>query len=239
MLSRKYWNSLTNGFCKMTTVLYVWDLPLRLFHWLLVLTLGASYVTGKQGGLWLDWHARFGLFIIALLVFRIVWGFNGSTYARFANFFPTPGRLKKFFSSAWSGIGHSPLGALAIFALLIVILAQAVSGLFAMEDESEFYGPLNGLVSSEWSERLTAWHARFIYALILLSALHVTAIAYYRIIKRKDLMTPMLSGRVVTASAYASAVVSGGGWLAFLLAMGIAALVAWLISSETLLRWFF
>lgn len=222
----------------MTAVLYVWDLPLRLCHWLLAAALAASYVTGQQGGLWLDWHARLGLFILALMVFRLVWGFVGTTFARFASFYPTFRRLKEHLAASSPKPGHNPFGALAIFSLFLAVLAQAGTGLFAVEDESEFYGPLNALVTSSVAEKLTAWHAKLIYLLLVLTLLHMGAIAYYWLGKGRNLVAPMLNGKCAVAADVAPPVIDGGGWPALLLALGIAAMTVWLVGSGTVVQWF-
>lgn len=209
----------------------VWDLPLRLFHWLLVLAITSAWITAELGGLWLDWHAHFGIFIFALMVFRITWGFMGTTYARFGSFFPTPKRFSDFFSSGWSGFGHSPLGALSVFILLGLILAQAGLGLFAMNDEIEFHGPLYDLVSSSWSERLTGWHHQLFNILAILIGMHVMAIGYYTGFKRKNLVLPMITGKVCVADDMFIPPIRGGGKIQLLFSITLAGVVFWYIES--------
>jgi len=112
----------------------LWDLPTRLFHWSLALAVGAAVVTGQVGGNLIDWHGRIGLFIVGLLAFRIVWGIVGSTYARFAQFFPTPAKIKAYLAGRWAGEGHNPLGALSVFGLIFLLTVQVATGLFANKD---------------------------------------------------------------------------------------------------------
>jgi cytochrome b len=131
----------------------VWDLPTRLFHWTLFVAVTISLLTGLQGGNWMVWHERTGLLVLGLLTFRLIWGVLGSTYARFAQFFPTPRSLLAYLRGHWHGEGHSPLGALSVFALLLVLLFQAGSGLFSTDD-IVFDGPLHDLVSSDLSQEL-------------------------------------------------------------------------------------
>ncbi|MFT4045854.1 MAG: cytochrome b/b6 domain-containing protein [Solimonas sp.] len=173
----------------------VWDLPLRLFHWLLVLAVLVAYVTGEWGGAeYADWHARSGEAILGLLVFRLLWGFIGPETARFASFWPTPARLRAYFAKRWQGAGHNPLGAFAVIALLGVLAAQVGTGLFA-NDDIAFTGPLASLVSKARSDALSGWHQRLFYALAALVLLHVAAIAFYEVFLKKRLVLPMLSGR--------------------------------------------
>lgn len=218
-------------------LIHLWDLPLRLFHWLLVIVLVAAFVTGEVSGLWLYWHSYFGVFILALITFRIAWGFLGSTYARFTTFIPTPSRWKEFVSSGWSGVGHSPLGGLSVFALLGITLAQAGLGLFANNDDFDFHGPLYGLVSNFHSDRLTHWHTQLINVLSILVGLHVIAILYYTCIKRKDLVLPMITGTTFVAEKAAYKPVYGGGMVRFLLAITIAGTVFLGIKSGILLQY--
>src|SRR5574343_486677 len=96
----------------------VWDLPTRAFHWTLAVTVLVAVVSGQVGGNWIDWHARCGLLAVGLVVFRLVWGVVGSTYARFAQFFPPPARIRAYLAGDWQGEGHNPLGAASVFALL-------------------------------------------------------------------------------------------------------------------------
>ena len=220
------------------TKIRIWDLPLRLFHWLLVIAVVAAYVSGELGGFWLFWHARLGLFILALIVFRIAWGFLGSTYARFASFFPTPTRLSAFISSGWSGIGHNPLGALSVFALLGVTLAQAGLGLFIGNDDVAFHGPLSDLISPIWTDRLTGWHGRLVTVLAVLIGLHLIAIGYYTCLKHKNLVYPMITGNAWVADKVSVQTIYGGGKVQLMLAVTIAGMAFWCIESGAMLRWF-
>ena len=217
--------------------IHIWDLPLRLFHWLLVVTIVASYIATELGGLWLEWHSHFGVFTLALIVFRIAWGFLGSTYARFSSFVPTPARLHIFFSSKWSAVGHNPLGALSVFALLGLILIQSGLGLFAVNDEIDFHGPLYDLVNAAWSDLLTSWHAQGFNALLLLIGLHVSAIVYYAWLKHQNLILPMITGRTNVANNTVIHPIRGGGKIQLLISVAIAGWVFWSIESGALLRW--
>jgi cytochrome b len=195
----------------------LWDLPTRLFHWLLVLAIVASIVSGQLGGNLIDWHGRIGLFVVGLLVFRLIWGVVGSTYARFMTFFPTPGRVRAYLRGEWRGEGHNPLGAFSVFAMLGLLTVQVTTGLFANDDIS-FVGPLFELVDKSLSNRLTGIHQWVANGLFVLIALHVAAIAFYFRVKKQDLIKPMVTGwKVGDGEAR-----RGGGWLAFVFAIVVA-----------------
>ncbi len=178
-----------------TRKVLLWDIPLRLFHWLLVVSVVAAVITGEKGGNLIVWHGRLGLLIIGLLAFRLVWGLIGSTYARFAQFFPTPSSIKSYFQGKWHGIGHNPLGALSVFALLGLLTAQATTGLFS-NDDIAFHGPLMSLLGGEWSVTLTHWHHKIKKLIILMVLLHIGAIVFYVRFKKKNLVVPMVTGYI-------------------------------------------
>lgn len=198
----------------------VWDLPTRLFHWLLVAALLGAVITGQLGGGLIEWHGRLGLLIVGLVVFRLVWGFAGSTYARFAHFFPTPARVKAYLAGQWRGEGHNPLGALSVFALILLLTAQVLTGLFA-NDDIAYVGPLFDLVDKALSNRLTGLHHRVANLLIALVVLHVAAIAFYGHVRKKKLLKPMLTGWKHQAEADGESA-RGGSLPAFVLAVLIA-----------------
>lgn len=196
----------------------LWDLPTRLFHWLLVTAVAAALVSGQLGGGLIEWHGRIGLAIVGLVAFRLVWGIVGSTYARFAQFFPTPGRLLAYLRGDWQGAGHNPLGALAVCALLALLAAQASSGLFA-NDDIAFVGPLYNLVGRDLSERLTGLHHLIADLLIGLVALHVAAIVFHVRVRKHNLLQPMLTGQQAGEGESAR----GGSLGALIVALLIAA----------------
>ncbi len=201
----------------------VWDLPTRLFHWLLVAALLGAVITGQLGGGLIEWHGRFGLAIVGLVAFRLVWGIAGSTYARFAHFFPTPARVKAYLAGQWRGEGHNPLGALSVFGLILLLTAQVLSGLFA-NDDITFTGPLYDLVGKDLSNRLTGLHHRLSNLLIALVVLHIAAVAFYGHFKKKKLLKPMITGWKSEAEGESA---RGGGWLAFVVAALIAGLAVY------------
>ena len=180
----------------------VWDLPLRLFHWLLVACLVGSFVSVKAG--WMDWHFRFGYGALTLIVFRLLWGFVGPRYARFSSFLFKPSALLAQLRGAPDAprtLGHSPTGSLSVFALLAVIAIQASAGLFASDDIAS-EGPLARLVANAFVEQATWLHHTNQLVILALVALHLLAILFYRIFKRQSLVKPMVVGdRLLPASS--------------------------------------
>lgn len=207
----------------------VWDLPLRLFHWLLVVSIIAAYITGELNGLWLEWHAKVGLFVLGLVIFRILWGFMGTTYVRFATFFPSQQKIRNYFKGHWHGLGHNPLGALSIFAMLSLIFAQVLTGLFAYNDEIEFYGPLASLISESWSRRLTHWHEEIFDILMVVIVMHLIAIVYYLVIRQKNLVRSMITGQAQIPEQITPHPITGGGVVRLIIAVAVAVLVVGLI----------
>lgn len=178
----------------MTTIrIRLWDLPLRLFHWSLVASVLGAIISGLIGGNCIVWHGRLGLMVVGLLAFRVVWGFAGSTHARFSTFWPTRAKLFAYLRGEWHGVGHNPLGALSVFALLGLLSLQVASGLIA-NDDIAFSGPLYPLINKALSDAATGWHRLAVNALYLLLALHVAAIAFHACIKRQNLLRPMITG---------------------------------------------
>ncbi len=208
----------------------VWDLPTRLFHWSLVVLVVAAFVTAKVGGNAMAWHGRLGLAILGLLVFRIAWGFVGSTYARFAQFVRGPAAIRAYLKGEWRGQGHNPIGALSVLALLGVLAAQAATGLFA-NDDIAFEGYLYPLVGSELSGKITGIHHLLEKALMLLVALHVGAIVFYARVRKHNLVKPMLTG---WADGKPCESARGGGAVAFVAATLVALAAVWAASGALL-----
>ncbi|MDQ5942500.1 MAG: hypothetical protein QG572_1315 [Pseudomonadota bacterium] len=197
----------------------VWDLPTRLFHWGLAILVAASIISGKIGGNLIDWHGKFGLAILGLLTFRIIWGLVGSTYARFASFFPTPGRIRAYFRGEWKEPGHNPLGALSVFALLGLLALQVATGLPG-NDDIAFRGPLFDLVGKALSDRMTGIHKLSINLLFALIALHVAAIMFYARVRKDNLVKPMITGWKEHPQGRPA---SGGSIVALVIALALAA----------------
>jgi cytochrome b len=197
----------------------VWDLPTRLFHWSLLALVVTAFVTQKIGGNAMVWHGRCGLAILGLLVFRMVWGIAGSTYARFTTFVRGPRAIRDYLAGRWQGLGHNPLGALSVLALLGVLALQASTGLFA-NDDIAFEGPLYPLIDKALSDGFTSIHKLLEPALIALVLAHVGAILFYAHVKKDNLVKPMLTGWKLSEHGEDA---RGGGTVAFIVALALAA----------------
>jgi cytochrome b len=176
----------------------VWDLPLRIFHWVLVLSLLASYLTAKGGFEYRQYHFWLGYWMIGLILFRILWGFFGPRHARFVNFLPGPGRLARYLRTfhrrdSARSVGHNPAGGLMVLVMLLMVAAQAISGLFVTDDIA-WAGPYNPAVSGALAGKLTWFHHLNFDVLIWVMALHIVAIAFYAVGKRHNLVSPMFHG---------------------------------------------
>ena len=171
----------------------IWDLPTRVFHWALVLTVFGSFISVKIGGNAMIWHSRFGYAALALILFRLIWGVIGSYHSRFINFIKGPKSVLNYLKGSEETPGHSPIGALSVLLILGLFGFQAISGLFA-SDEIFFDGPLVKYTSSFWVELLTSLHRLNEYLLIGVVVIHILAIIFYKTVKRNDLITPMFTG---------------------------------------------
>lgn len=176
----------------------VWDLPVRLFHWIVALLFVAQLVTGKIGGTLMTWHAAIGYTILTLVLFRILWGFAGGVHARFASFVAGPAAALRFAALLFSRrpspyVGHNPLGGWSAVAMIALLAAQAIAGLFA-NDGLVFEGPLARLVSIDVSNRFARFHDWNAIALFVLAGLHVCAVLFHWLVKKEDLVGAMFTG---------------------------------------------
>lgn len=214
----------------------VWDLPLRLFHWLLAALVVIAIATGTIGGNALVWHMRAGYGILALLVFRLLWGIWGGHHARFASFVRGPRAIVAYLRGHGSpAAGHNPLGALSVLAMLALLLVQAVLGLFA-NDDIFTEGPLYKLVSKDTSDWLTGLHKRNLYLIAALIALHLGAVFYYLLVKRDNLIRPMITGckdaGEVGESRPPAAQGTAGSPARALLLLGVSATAVWAVVTQ-------
>lgn len=213
----------------------VWDLPTRLFHWLLLAGVVGAVVTAKIGGNAVIWHFRFGAAVLALLAFRLVWGLVGGRWSRFSAFVYGPAAFWRYLrGQSRPGehleVGHNPLGSLSVLALLAVLILQVASGLVA-DDEIANTGPLVAYVSGALSSQATTWHKTFgQWLLFALVGLHLAAILFHRLARGRDLVGPMLHGdKWLDAPAPAAADGLPQRLLALALAAGAAALAVWVL----------
>ncbi len=178
-----------------TVKVAVWDLPTRLFHWTLVALLGLSWWSAEEDEL--ELHLYSGYAILTLLLFRILWGLFGSSTARFRNFLRGPAAVLAYLrdTRGWKAIGHTPIGALSVVALLGLIALQVGTGLFNSDDDGLNEGPLAPLVSYDIAESAHDVHEMVFNVLLVFVALHVAAILFYRLFLGKKLLGPMISGK--------------------------------------------
>ncbi len=211
----------------------VWDLPLRLFHWLLVLSMTASWVTAELGFDWMQIHLYLGYWTLGLLVFRIIWGFVGPRHARFSSFLTGPSGVWGYARALAAGTmiqtaGHNPLGGISVIAMLVLVMFQVVTGLFATDD-IVWTGPYNAAVSEATADRLTSLHHLNFNIVLVAVALHVMAIAFYFLVKKQNLVAAMLHGKKLVPEHEA---ISTSQIVKALIVVVISAgLVYWLISA--------
>ena len=212
----------------------VWDLPVRLTHWLLVITVSGSWLTAELAGNAFRWHEYCGYSVLVLVSFRLLWGFAGTRYARFSSFLRGPRAVAAYLQKLRSpdayrpGVGHNPLGGWVVLLMLVLLLGQALTGLFA-NDEVANTGPLYGWISGDLSDRLTLWHHRIFTGLQVIVGLHISAALWYLIARHDNLIWPMVTGRKPAAVVPAGEGISSSRvWLAGIL---VAALAAALVLS--------
>ncbi|MEO5622525.1 MAG: cytochrome b/b6 domain-containing protein [Dokdonella sp.] len=211
----------------------VWDVPTRIFHWVLVALIALQFASGEFGWLPMKWHYWLGYTTLALIVFRVLWGFLGSQTSRFTDFVRSPRAAMRYALDAVRARespspGHNPLGGWSVLLLLASVALQAISGLFASDDISE-EGPLVAHVSEATVKLMTRIHHLNRYALLLLIALHIGAIALHYVVRNENLVAPMLHGRAHVHPARPLRFVSS--WRALVLfalsASAVWALVTW------------
>lgn len=218
----------------MTHKIRVWDLPTRLFHWALVVCVIGLVVTGKIGGNAIIWHSRLGYAVMALLMFRLVWGVIGGRWSRFAAFLYGPRSVFNYLRGKAHPdhlIGHNPLGAGSVLAMLLVLVAQVGTGLIT-DDEIAFTGPLNKFVSSA-NGLLATWYHKDVgqWLLLGLVALHVAAILFYLWRKKENLIKPMVQGDKLVPHGAVSSRDDAASRLVAAVVLGLcAASVAWVTS---------
>ena len=187
----------------------VWDLPVRVTHWALALAVAGCWATHYAGVEWFTWHRRLGYTVLVLAVFRVVWGFVGTRHARFAVFLRGPRALLAYLRERGRAtVGHNPLGALSVLALLALLLLQAATGLFA-NDEIMNMGPFYGWIAPELSNQITSLHRASSEWLLVLIGLHVAAVAFYVRVRRQPLVRAMITGHKPATDVPAAEAISG------------------------------
>ena len=215
----------------------VWDLPVRVMHWGLVLAVGGAWLTRELEGDWFAWHVRCGYAVLLLAATRIVWGFVGTRHARFADFVRGPRAILRYLREGTGEVGqriagHNPLGALMVLALLLMLLTQATLGLFA-NDKIMSTGPLFGYVTGETSDRLTSLHEKLFDVIVAAIAVHVAAALFYLWVRRENLILPMITGRKPgdLLPPGASDIGSSRTLLAVGIAAALGALLWWVVKN--------
>jgi cytochrome b len=196
-------------------------------HWLLAALILFSWWSVHNHHV--DWHIWSGCAILTLLIFRILWGFVGSSTARFSSFVRGPRTIAAYLQGSWNGIGHNPLGALSVLALLAALAVQVSLGLVSEDEDGIYMGPLAKLVSIETSDRARDLHESWFNVILALIAIHLVAILIYRLRGRK-LTLAMITGRASTQEA--SEEMRRGKWWVALICLGLAiAVTRWIIAG--------
>jgi cytochrome b len=209
---------------------HVWDLPTRLFHWTLVVVVALAWWSAETHRD--DLHLYLGYGALSLLIFRIGWGFVGSSTARFSAFVRGPAAVVKYVRDRfhWPLAGHAPLGALSVVALLAMLFLIVGTGLIASDEDGLLSGPLAYLVSLPVSETATELHEELFDVLLVLIGLHVAAILLYRLALGRNLLGPMISGRAELAPGV-EPMRPGKWWAALLCLVAGIAITRWIIGG--------
>lgn len=179
----------------------IWDPLTRSWHWLLAIAVFSGWLLGRYMNFdTIQWHFYIGYAILGLMGFRLVWGFSGPAPVRWATLFRSSGNLPTYLlllgkREPSGSNGHSPLGSVASLILMLVISAQATTGLFVESIDFFAAGPLNGSVSSLWADRLGSLHHRLADILLILVILHLAAMIFYLVWKKENLVKPMITGK--------------------------------------------
>jgi cytochrome b len=211
----------------------VWDAPTRLFHWLAASLVVAAYVSWRLN--WMDWHGWIGETLLALVLFRLLWGFFGSETARFSQFLAAPARAAAHLARVFRRepdrqVGHNPAGGWMVLILMALLLGETLTGLYVQNDIAD-EGPLTELVPAPIANLIDALHTLIWQALLAAVALHLLAILVYAVAKRQNLVAPMITGRKRLPETVAPPALAGVARAALLLgsaALATAALAEFL-----------
>ncbi len=207
----------------------VWDVPVRVCHWLMVLCVGVSWWTAETSRM--EWHQYAGLSLLAIVSFRIYWGFFGSSTARFSHFVRGPRTIVSYLKGRWATMpGHNPLGALSVVALLGLLLTQIVLGLFAVDVDGIESGPLSTYVSFDAGRLAAEWHDDLFAVLQWLIALHIVAVLYYVLFRKQNLVATMLHGKRAPSGESFDPVTPASTWR-LVLGVVLACVLTWMVAS--------
>lgn len=225
----------------------VWDLPLRLFHWLLVLSIAASWYTAENSEEFLEMgtlfysyteiHFWLGYWTLGLILFRVVWGFVGPRHARFASFIVGPSKtlayVKSFRTRDYSPApGHNPLGAWSVVLMLAMVAAQAITGLFIIDNTEIYPAPFHTAVELETARQFAAFHFANFDVLLWVIGLHVVAVAFYVVVKRQNLVAAMIHGRKPGDVVAEQEAIRGSDLLKALVVIVLVAFAVWLLLQQ-------
>ena len=208
-------------------IVVVWDVPIRLFHWLIAILVAVAYATWRLN--WMVWHGRIGDALLALLLFRLLWGFFGSETARFSRFLTSPRIAVEHLRYTLlrepdRQVGHNPAGGWMVLFLLVLLLAETLTGLYVANDIADV-GPLTGIVPAAVANAIEASHAILWDVLLAAIVLHVLAIVGYAAVKGQNLVRPMVTGTKVLPVSLPAPQIAGLARAALLL-VGAAAAAA-------------
>ncbi|MGH6988668.1 MAG: cytochrome b/b6 domain-containing protein [Stellaceae bacterium] len=204
----------------------IWDFATRLFHWLLVGLVAAAYATWRLN--WMEWHAWIGEAVLALILFRLLWGFFGSDSARFAWFLASPRKAARYLSTMLRRepdrqVGHNPAGGWMVLLFIGLLLGETLTGLYVLNDVAD-EGPFTEITPAPIANAITALHAVLWDALLAAVALHLAAILLYAVVKRQNLVWPLITGRKTLPDVVSAPRIAGGlGALLLLVLSAIAA----------------
>lgn len=209
----------------------VWDVPTRIVHWGLAIAFPFSWAAAE----WDNWpaHRASGYVILGLLIFRVIWGFAGSDTSRFGTFLRGPGAVFTYARSlpsraASAAYGHNPLGGWSVALMLLALIVQVGLGVVAVDTDGLESGPLADYVSFETGRWASKLHHQLFNVLLALVALHVAAVAFYALWKRRNLVTAMITGRMTSDEA------QPGGFAPASRAVAVAVVagaIAWFVST--------
>lgn len=209
----------------------VWDPFVRVFHWSLIALFCAAWYTGENHDM--DRHRQAGYAILALVLFRVFWGFAGGRTARFAQFLKGPGAVLAYLKThdgETPSDGHNPLGGWSVAALLAVILTITLAGLFAVDVDGIESGPLADWVSFEAGRMASEWHEGVFKAALAVIGLHILAIGYYQVLNAQNLIGPMITGRRDRAKGEAAEDVSWSP-VAALIGIALVGALTWMVMT--------
>ena len=209
----------------------VWDIPTRLFHWAIVLLIAGAWYSAEAGPM--EWHYRAGIGVLGLIAFRLLWGVIGSRTARFAYFLHSPRAVADYVRGRSSGpprAGHNPLGGYSVIAMLVVLVVQVSTGVFAVDVDGIESGPLSNMVSFDDGRLAAEIHDASFVAIQGLVGLHLLALAFYWLRGRR-LVLPMITGRDPQLGKDAQEIDAGGGKVRASIAVAAASVFAWWVSA--------